>query len=120
MVEKIIIIALLCLASSAGAETWNEQQLRANSGQAAMRRACPAKDQETWKETENRIACEERFKLRYYDSTPQQSTRSTRDPGHCAGDCSIEQGICIGECGNNDRCISNCYSAAGRCFSRCN
>lgn len=67
--KTLIIILSLCSASTAISADWNEQELRAKSAEAAMRRACPPKHLETWKEEELRTACEERFKLRYYDSS---------------------------------------------------
>jgi hypothetical protein len=39
--------------------------------------------------------------------------------GNCYGDCSVEQGMCIGQCNGNSRCIANCMDAYGRCVSRC-
>lgn len=126
MKKTLLGLLVFCITCPAAAETWNEQELRANSAAAAMRRACPPKNQETWKDQEKRAQCEENFKLRYYDSsqskpvsTQQQGGSSIKDPGPCMGYCASEQGICISNCGNNDRCIGNCGATHGRCVSQC-
>lgn len=71
--KTLIIILSLCIACPAVAENWNEQEMRIKSAKAAMRKACPPKNQETWKDQEKRAACEEKFKLDYYDSSPSDN-----------------------------------------------
>lgn len=118
--KTLIIILSLCIACPAVAGNWNEQELRAKSAEAAMRRACPPKNQETWKDQERRSACEEKFKLSYYDSSPSDNNSSSpKDPGPCMGDCGSEQGICISFCNDNGQCIARCAETHGRCVARC-
>jgi TolA-binding protein len=69
--KKILVLLILSIACPTVAGAWNEQEARAKSAEAAMRRVCPLQYIETWKDKENRTRCEENFKLQYYDQTPR-------------------------------------------------